>query len=109
MIRSANNINGIIGILAKARQINPNVGTYIEHFENEKFEYAVRLSNNGRVVIPFNWALDFERMPDYITDGQIKKIADQVLYPQMSLNDQVQQEPPRETSFWKKLFKIFTR
>jgi hypothetical protein len=58
-----------------AKDKNPKIGTYQEHFINEKFDYVVRLSN-GRVVVSVEAAQDFEAQPSSITDQMIQRVAD---------------------------------
>lgn len=54
---------------------NSSIGIYQEHFINENFDYAVRLSN-GRVLVSVESAQDFEAQPSSITDQMIQRVAD---------------------------------
>lgn len=66
--------SGVQGIIIRARQYNPNIGEYVEHFDNESFNFTVRLSN-GRVNISSNTAHDQETMPTSISEERIRQIA----------------------------------
>lgn len=66
--------SGVQGIIIRARQYNPNIGDYIEHFVNESFNFTVKLSN-GRINISSNTAQDQEAMPTSISEDRIRQIA----------------------------------
>ena len=74
MDRTVENRSGVIAITNLARIINPRIGTYQEHFLNERFGYTVRLSN-GRIEMSSNVAHDYEVQPSSINSDQIDKVA----------------------------------
>lgn len=66
--------SGVVGVVSKAREINPAIGSYKEHFVNDAFRFAVRLSN-GRVEMSIEVAQDFEAQPSSITHDRIAAVA----------------------------------
>ncbi|MFN8409624.1 MAG: hypothetical protein U0V45_09825 [Flavobacteriales bacterium] len=75
MNKTTKNTAGVQGMVSLARGKNPSIGSYQEHFINENFDYAVRLSN-GRVVVSAESAQDYEAMPSSITEEMIQRVAD---------------------------------
>jgi hypothetical protein len=74
MEKSNENSSGINSILVRARIYNSEIGSYQEHFINERFGYTIRLSN-GRIEIPMNMAKDQEVMPQSISEDRIMNVA----------------------------------
>ncbi|OXA85920.1 hypothetical protein [Flavobacterium hercynium] len=74
MQKTNKNRSGIQGILSRAKKYNSGIGTYKEHFFNDRFNYTIRLSN-GRIEISMNVAQDQERMPASISEETVQDIA----------------------------------
>lgn len=75
MTKTTEHTKGVMAITDLARGINANIGTYMEHFSIENFEYIVRLSNGG-IKIAKELAKDFEIQPVRITRAGIKTVAE---------------------------------
>ena len=67
--------HGVKSLVSMAQKINPEIGSYQEHFINESFDFTVKLSN-GRLNVSRVAAQDFEAQPNSISEGQIRRIAD---------------------------------
>lgn len=101
--------NGVIGIISRARNVNPEIGNYVEHFINDNFRIVVRLSN-GRMQIPLEYAQDQETSPESIDNGIITRITNSF----QNNNPQTQRietkvEPPPTTqkkSWWTILLEL---
>lgn len=65
---------GVISITNLAREINPEIGSYQEHFINELFGFSVRLSN-GAISMSIEVAEDYEVQPSSVTQERIEKVA----------------------------------
>ena len=92
--------SGVRGILIRSRQYNPEIGNYIEHYENERFSFTVRLSN-GRIEIPKEIAHDQETMSSSISEKTIQNIA--FNFHNNNPNPVLQEEPIIPTQPIKKL------
>jgi len=105
-------VNGVRGIIFRAKKHNSDIGNYIEHFINEPFPFAVRLSN-GRIEIPTEMAHDQETMPSSISEDRIKRIAmsfkndnpETISKPEMQTP--IEQKPIRKLSIWQQLLEFF--
>jgi hypothetical protein len=65
---------GVIAITDMAREINPNIGSYKEHFIIENFGFIVMLSNGG-IKIPRELAQDYEVQPWNFVKDRIRGVA----------------------------------
>jgi hypothetical protein len=75
MIKSTDYSNGVMAITNLAREINPQIGNYQEHFFIENFGFIVRLSNGG-IKIPSEVAKDYEVNPHTVTRAIVKEVAE---------------------------------
>ena len=75
MEKTTKNLNGVMGVTSLARNENPEIGSYQEHYINESFGYSVRLSNNGAINMSREIAQDYESLPNSITNDRIEKVA----------------------------------
>ncbi len=75
MTKTTEYTRGVIAITDMARGINTNIGSYLEHFSIENFEFIVRLSNGG-VKIARELAADYEMRPGRVTREGIKIVAE---------------------------------
>lgn len=75
MEKTIKNTNGVISVGFEARIYNPAIGSYREHFINERFGYTVRLSN-GRIEISMEIAEDYEVQPSSVSSDRIAKVAE---------------------------------
>ncbi len=66
----------IIEMTDLARTFNPNLGSYVEHFLNDDFNYSVRLNNNFGIKISRTLVQDFSAMPSVLKESDIIKIAE---------------------------------
>ncbi|MHB8260512.1 MAG: hypothetical protein ACYDCN_09505 [Bacteroidia bacterium] len=66
--------NGVIAVTSLARTVNPEIGTYQEHFVNENFVFSVRLSN-GAINMSVEVAQDYEAQPSSVTTDRIENVA----------------------------------
>lgn len=76
MKRTEENKNGVIGVLSLARQVNPEIGNYLEHFINENFRFLVKLTDNGAISMSREISRDYEALPNSITKERIDKVVD---------------------------------
>lgn len=74
MIRTNEHEQGVRELITRARQYNSNIGVYVEHFLNERFNFTVSLTN-GSMSISSTKAHDQETMPTSISDYEIQQIA----------------------------------
>jgi hypothetical protein len=74
MIKSTEYTIGVNGVISLAREINPNIGFYQEHFINEHFGFVIRLSN-GRLEMSMEVAQDYEAQPSSVTVDRIDSVA----------------------------------
>lgn len=65
---------GVEAVTSYARALNPEIGTYQEHFINERFGFSVRLSN-GVINMSIEVAQDYEAQPSSVTQDRIEKVA----------------------------------
>jgi hypothetical protein len=75
MTKTTENIGGVIGITNLAKNVNTEIGNYIEHFNNGKFGYSVRLTNNGAIDMSREIAQDFETNAININAARIVQVA----------------------------------
>ena len=66
--------SGVMGVTSLARTMNPEIGSYQEHFINESFGFSVRLSN-GAINMSREVAQDYEAQPSSVTPDRIEKVA----------------------------------
>ena len=66
--------NGVKGIIFLAHTINPEIGSYQEHFINECFNFTVKLSN-GTILMTLEDAQDYEARPSSVTFDRYQKVA----------------------------------
>jgi hypothetical protein len=66
--------NGVIGMTFLARLINPEIGSYQEHYINELFNFTVKLSN-GTINLTIEDAQDYEARPSSVTFDRYKIVA----------------------------------
>ena len=66
--------NGVISVTGLARKVNPEIGSYLEHYINEGFEFSVKLSN-GAINMSIEVAQDYEAQPSSVTSERIQKVA----------------------------------
>jgi hypothetical protein len=65
---------GVVEVINLARSINSDIGSYQEHFINERFGFTVRLSN-GRIEMSLEVAQDYEAQPSSVTIDRIERVA----------------------------------
>ena len=75
MVKTTNDMTGVIGVVNRARAYNSDIGNYLEHFTNESFDYAVRLSGNGAVTVSQEAGHDQEKGSQFVSEEQIKVVA----------------------------------
>ena len=68
------NSNGVKGIIFLAQKVNPEIGSYQEHFINECFNFTVKLSN-GTINMSLEDAQDYEARPSSVTFDRFEKVA----------------------------------
>ena len=64
----------VMAITNLAKEVNPRIGSYREHFLIENFGFIVRLSNGG-IKIPTEAAKNYETHPAGLTKEILKTIA----------------------------------
>ena len=75
MYKSNSHTNGVKGITFLAWTINPEIGTYQEHFINENFDFTVKLSN-GAIIMSIEITQDYEARPSSVTYDRYEIVAD---------------------------------
>jgi hypothetical protein len=75
MYKSNSHTNGVKGVTFLAGTINPEIGSYQEHFINENFDFAVKLSN-GAIIMSIEIAQDYEARPSSVTYDRYEIVAD---------------------------------
>jgi len=75
MYKSNSHTNGVKGINYLARTINPEIGSYREHFINGDYDFRVKLSN-GEIVMSIEIAQDYEARPSSVTFDRYQTVAD---------------------------------
>ena len=73
MTKSTQYLNGILGLLNRAKAYNLAIGDYVEHFILQDSYFRVKLSN-GWIDIPSEWAKDQEIMPISISEQDIDQM-----------------------------------
>ena len=66
--------NGVTGVTFLARTINPEIGSYEEHYINESFNFTVKLSN-GAINMSIEVAQDYEARPSSVTFDRYEIVA----------------------------------
>jgi hypothetical protein len=74
MTKTDKNRNGVIGVTNLARNVNPDIGYYQEHYINEGFGFSVRLSN-GAINMSIEVAQDFEAHQSSVTPDRVEIVA----------------------------------
>jgi hypothetical protein len=75
MIKTDENLVGVIGITNLSRKYNTLIGNYIEHYINDSFDYAVLLMNNGVITISKELVQDFNNNAPNINEPRIIQVA----------------------------------
>ena len=75
MIKSNSHTNGVKGITYLAQTINPEIGSYQEHFINGDYDFTVKLSN-GKIDMSIEIAQDYEARPSSVTYDRYETVAD---------------------------------
>ena len=75
MTKTTECVRGVIAITDLARELNPDIGSYKEHFIIENFGFVVQLSNGG-IKIPRELARDYEVQPWNIAKDRIKAVTE---------------------------------
>lgn len=65
---------GVIGVTSLVRTVNPEIGSYQEHYTNEDFGFSVRLSN-GAINMSIEIAQDYEAQPSSVTSDRVERVA----------------------------------
>jgi hypothetical protein len=66
--------NGVIGVTFLAQKINHEIGSYIEHYINESFNFTVKLSN-GEIDMTIRDAQDYEARPSSVAFDRFEIVA----------------------------------
>ncbi|MBP1631403.1 MAG: hypothetical protein H6Q15_2296 [Bacteroidetes bacterium] len=66
--------SGVIGVTSLARTVNPEIGSYQEHFITDNFGFAVKLYN-GAINMSMEVAQDYEAQPSSATTDRIENVA----------------------------------
>ena len=74
MKKTNSHTNGVLGIVFLAQSINPEIGSYQEHYINECFDFTVKLSN-GTIIMTLEDAQDYEARPSSVTFDRYEKVA----------------------------------
>ena len=75
MYKSNSHTNGVKGITYFAQRINPEIGSYQEHFINGNYDFRVKLSN-GEIDMSIEIAQDYETRPSSVTYDRYEIVAD---------------------------------
>jgi hypothetical protein len=75
MTKTTDYSKGVMEITRLAREFNPRIGNYQEHFIIENFGFIVSLSN-GSIKIPVDLAKHCEEEPATLTREMIKTVAE---------------------------------
>jgi len=75
MKKSKSHTNGVIGIIFLAQKVNPEIGSYQEHYINECFDFTIKLSN-GTINMTLEDAQDYEVRPSSVTFDRFQKVAE---------------------------------
>ena len=74
MHKSNSHTNGVKGITYLAWTINPEIGSYQEHFINDNYDLTVKLSN-GEIDMSIEIAQDYEARPSSVTFDRYETVA----------------------------------
>ena len=74
MHKSNSHTNGVKGITYLAWTINPEIGSYQEHFINHNYNLTVKLSN-GEIDMSIEIAQDYEARPSSVTFDRYETVA----------------------------------
>jgi len=74
MRKSNSHTNGVKGITYLAWTINPEIGSYQEHFINDNYDLTVKLSN-GEIDMSIEIAQDYEARPSSVTFDRYETVA----------------------------------
>ena len=66
--------NGVIGVTFLVHTINPEIGSYVEHYINENYNFTVKLSN-GVIDMTIRDAQDYEARPSSVASDRVVIIA----------------------------------
>ena len=66
--------NGVIGVTFLAQTANPEIGSYVEHYINDNYNFTVKLSN-GTIDMTIRDAQDYEARPSSLTSDRVVIIA----------------------------------
>lgn len=74
MTRTEQNKSGVIAVTNRARRMNPEIGSYEEHFVDENSGFTVRL-NNGAINMSVEIAQDYEVLSWSVSPARIVHVA----------------------------------
>jgi hypothetical protein len=74
MEKTNSHTNGVLGIIFLAQSINPEIGSYQEHYINECFNFTAQLSN-GTINMTLEDAQDYESRPSSVAFDRIEIVA----------------------------------
>ena len=66
--------NGVLGIIFQIQKVNPEIGSYVEHYINSCFNFSVAVSN-GTFYMTIEDAQDYEARPSSVTWDRVVNIA----------------------------------
>jgi len=72
MKRTDKHLSGVVGVISLARNVNPEIGDYEEHFTNEM--RFIALLSNGRIEVPKDIAKAFEAHPSSATPDKVEQV-----------------------------------
>lgn len=75
MYKSNSHTNGVKGITYLAQRMNLEIGSYLEHYINENYDFIVKLSN-GKIDMSIEIAQDYEARPSSVTFDRYEIVAD---------------------------------
>ena len=75
MYKSNSHTNGVKGVIYNAQRINPEIGSYQEHYINENYDFRVKLSN-GEIDMSIEIAQAYEAQPGSVTYDRYEIVAD---------------------------------
>ena len=74
MNKTTSHTNGVLGIIFLAQQVNPEIGSYQEHFLNEYFNFTVKLTKLT-IYMTLEDAKVYEARPSSVTYDRYQNIA----------------------------------
>lgn len=74
MKKTNSHTNGVMGIIFLAQKVNSEIGSYVEHYINERFNFTVKLSN-GTINMTLEDAQDYEARPSSVTFDRFEIVA----------------------------------